>query len=190
MTARQCKTVLLLCCVWFEEQHANSSAEEGQDLRYQELIGLHYILVGCAKRAQAHSDHHQQQALRLHPVARSMLAGTLVGEQICTAQVPVLITLVMAVRRMALQAWPGFDSGGVLWFQDLTLPALAFHPLSAPLGALGIAVPAITAVALIANVDRAFSRVPSGWLLCLSAKFEPRAVVQTGTVEQGVLLMP
>ena len=32
-------------------------------------------------------------------------------------QVPVFVTAVMAVRRMAAAPWPGLDAGGALWFQ-------------------------------------------------------------------------
>ncbi|KAK9802559.1 hypothetical protein WJX73_002984 [Symbiochloris irregularis] len=71
-------------------------------------------------------------------------------------QIPVLVASVMAVRRMALHHWQGFDTGGTLWFTDLTAPALIFDPLTAPLGAAGIALPAAFAVAMIANLDRAF----------------------------------
>lgn len=35
------------------------------------------------------------------------------------AQAGVFSTFVCAVRRMALEAWPGFARGGALWFPDL-----------------------------------------------------------------------
>lgn len=42
------------------------------------------------------------------------------------AQLPVFVTAMWASRRMALAPWPGLSDGGVLWFPDLTVPALEF----------------------------------------------------------------
>lgn len=63
---------------------------------------------------------------------------------------------------MALLHWPGFESGGTAWFPDLTASALSLHPLAAPLGAMGIVLPAAIATAYVANIDLSFARLPVG----------------------------
>jgi hypothetical protein len=49
-----------------------------------------------------------------------------------TAQVGVWATCVTAVGRMARAGWPGFASGGALWFPDLRQPYCVRHTLDAP----------------------------------------------------------
>lgn len=49
-------------------------------------------------------------------------------------QLPVFITAMASIRTMSLQKWPGFESGGAAWFPDLTLPALDFASMTAPMG--------------------------------------------------------
>jgi membrane protein insertase Oxa1/YidC/SpoIIIJ len=39
-------------------------------------------------------------------------------------QLPIFITTMATVRHMSLSNWPGFSTGGALWFTDLTLPAV------------------------------------------------------------------
>lgn len=77
-------------------------------------------------------------------------------------QIPVFITSVMAVRRMASQHWPGFEAGGFLWFSNLNLAAVTWHPMDAPMGAVGIALPTAVAVGLLASLDQSFGRLQAG----------------------------
>ncbi len=49
-------------------------------------------------------------------------------------QLPVFVTSVWAIRRMCMAEWPGLADGGVLWFEDLTLPALDVSTATAPMG--------------------------------------------------------
>ena len=51
-------------------------------------------------------------------------------------QLPIFITAMWSFRSMALASWPGFDTGGALWFKDLTLPAMDLTTLTAPMGEL------------------------------------------------------
>ena len=72
------------------------------------------------------------------------------------------LTAVLSVRGMAAAHWPGFETGGLLWFTDLTAPALRLAELSAPLGSLGAALPAVVAAALFVNIKRSFDIPPAG----------------------------
>eukprot|EP00891_Asterochloris_glomerata_P004420 jgi/Astpho2/4420/fgenesh1_pg.00067_%23_28_t len=77
-------------------------------------------------------------------------------------QLPVFLTAVLSVRGMAVAHWPGFETGGLFWFTDLTAPALRLAELTAPLGSLGAALPAVVAAALFANIKRSFDTPPAG----------------------------
>lgn len=77
-------------------------------------------------------------------------------------QLPVFITAVLAVRRMAAQQWPGFSTGGLAWFTDLTSGALVLEPISAPLGSAGIILPATVVGLLLANVNQAIPPTQPG----------------------------
>ncbi|KAL3155998.1 hypothetical protein ABBQ32_012987 [Trebouxia sp. C0010 RCD-2024] len=77
------------------------------------------------------------------------------------AQIPVFLTVVMAVRRMSASAWPGFGTGGLFWFTDLCEPALKLAAASAPLGSIGVLLPAGVALAMFANIQRSFGATPS-----------------------------
>ena len=79
-------------------------------------------------------------------------------------QLPVFITIVMAVRRMAYLPVPGLDSQGLAWFSDLTLPAMTISSWAAiiPMGNLGIVLPAAVTALTLANIDQAFSRRDDG----------------------------
>ena len=72
------------------------------------------------------------------------------------------LTAVLSVRGMAAAHWPGFETGGLFWFTDLTAPALRLAELTAPLGSLGAALPAVVAAALFANIKRSFDTPPAG----------------------------
>jgi len=76
------------------------------------------------------------------------------------AQLPVLVTAVLAVRRLATEAGAPLRHGGALWFPDLTLPAVDAGALLAPMGAAGALLPAAAALLTCANVQRAFSPPP------------------------------
>ncbi len=45
----------------------------------------------------------------------------------CFLQATVFGTSVFAARAMAASNWPGFASGGALWFPDLTKAAVVIH---------------------------------------------------------------
>ncbi|KAK4394989.1 ALBINO3-like protein 3, mitochondrial [Sesamum angolense] len=62
-------------------------------------------------------------------------------------QVPCFFLWIMSIRRMSLDHHPGFDSGGILWFQDLT---------GCPHGVLGPIVPLIIAGLHFTNVQSLF----------------------------------
>ncbi|XVF41587.1 hypothetical protein PTKIN_Ptkin01aG0291200 [Pterospermum kingtungense] len=63
-------------------------------------------------------------------------------------QVPCLILWVTSIRRMSLDHHPGFDSGGALWFQNLT---------ELPHSALGLIFPFLIAVLHYTNVQISFA---------------------------------
>ncbi|KAL0441269.1 UNVERIFIED_CONTAM: ALBINO3-like protein 3, mitochondrial [Sesamum radiatum] len=64
-------------------------------------------------------------------------------------QVPCFFLWIMSIRRMSLDHHPGFDSGGILWFQDLT---------GCPHGVLGPIVPLIIAGLHFTNVQVSFQK--------------------------------
>ncbi|CAL8465063.1 g4598 [Coccomyxa elongata] len=81
-------------------------------------------------------------------------------------QATVFGTSVFAARAMAASNWPGFASGGALWFPDLTKAAVVIHwgqdamstAMSFPYGQLGAALPIAVALALFANINMSFGR--------------------------------
>ena len=77
-------------------------------------------------------------------------------------QFPIFLTGVLAVRRMAGIPWPGFQTGGVAWFSDLSFPAIVWEPLAAPLGSSGAILPVAAAGLLFANLNQAFGGVSEG----------------------------
>ena len=52
-------------------------------------------------------------------------------------------------------------AGGLFWFTDLCEPALNLAAVSAPLGSIGVALPAGVALAMFANIQRSFGATPS-----------------------------
>ncbi|KAK9735797.1 hypothetical protein RND81_04G228600 [Saponaria officinalis] len=64
-----------------------------------------------------------------------------------TVQIPCFILWMLSIRRMSLDGFPGFDTGGILWFQDLTVPS---H------GVLGSVLPFLVAGLHFCNVQIAF----------------------------------
>ena len=81
-------------------------------------------------------------------------------------QLPVFVTTMWAARRMALLKWEGLQGGGVVWFPDLTVPAVDLSAAHVqhliPLGTLGIVVPAAVAAGMFANVALAFGDARGG----------------------------
>ena len=74
------------------------------------------------------------------------------------AQIPFFLCAVMAVRRLAADgANNGLVTGGALWFQDLTVPAVDMAMMTAPMGPYGGILPVLTAAALFANVNANFA---------------------------------
>jgi len=57
------------------------------------------------------------------------------------AHLPCFITMMMTVRYMASSPDFSFQTGGLLWFRDLTLPAFDFASLTAPMGPVGVVLP-------------------------------------------------
>ncbi|KAL2641916.1 hypothetical protein R1flu_009503 [Riccia fluitans] len=65
-------------------------------------------------------------------------------------QAPLFLYWIIALRGMATTGHPGFDTGGVLWFSDLTVPVQ---------GSLGALFPTLVAVTYFANIQIAFRTV-------------------------------
>ncbi|KAL9233490.1 hypothetical protein vseg_008481 [Gypsophila vaccaria] len=64
-----------------------------------------------------------------------------------TVQIPCFILWMLSIRRMSLAEFPGFDTGGALWFQDLTVSSN---------GVLGSVLPFLVAGLHFCNVQVAF----------------------------------
>jgi len=73
-------------------------------------------------------------------------------------QIPIFVCAVVAVRRLTAQGgMNGIDAGGMLWFQDLTQPAVDLATMTAPMGPYGGILPVLTAAALFANINLNFA---------------------------------
>ncbi|XP_031401334.1 ALBINO3-like protein 2, chloroplastic [Punica granatum] len=66
-----------------------------------------------------------------------------------TVQIPFFMLWMVTTRRMSLDNHPGFDSGGILWFQNLT---------EVPQGTIGLILPFLIGGLHLTNVQVAFSR--------------------------------
>ena len=88
--------------------------------------------------------------------------GWLIGAPL--VQLPVFVTSMLAVRRLADTPDIGLESGGALWLVDLTQQAISYDPIAVPMGTLGLVLPALTTAALFANINRSFGNVarPTG----------------------------
>ncbi|KAH9607681.1 hypothetical protein KSS87_010944 [Heliosperma pusillum] len=64
-----------------------------------------------------------------------------------TVQIPCFILWMVSIRRMSLDEFPGFDTGGILWFQDLTVSSTGF---------LGSVFPFLIAGLHLSNVQFSF----------------------------------
>ena len=67
-------------------------------------------------------------------LAAAGVRGQALDHVLLRAQLPVFVTSVWAIRRMCAAEWPGLADGGILWFCDLTLPALDVSTMTAPMG--------------------------------------------------------
>jgi hypothetical protein len=74
-------------------------------------------------------------------------------------QIPIFISAVWAIRHMALSDWPGMAQGGLLWFPDLTLPALTFGPAGTPMGMWGAILPALVTLLIQLNIRTSFGNL-------------------------------
>ena len=73
-------------------------------------------------------------------------------------QIPFFVCAVMAVRRLTAQGGiNGIDTGGALWFQDLTQQAVDLATMTAPMGPYGGILPVLTAAAMFANINLNFA---------------------------------
>jgi hypothetical protein len=57
------------------------------------------------------------------------------------AQVNVFLAMSAALRQMAAVSWPGFESEGLLWFADMTAPAVQWGTWATAYGAAGALLP-------------------------------------------------
>ena len=74
-------------------------------------------------------------------------------------QLPVFVTAVLAVRRLAATPGIGMETGGALWFPNLTEVALHVDAVVAPMGMAGAVLPCATAAALFLNVNSAWGKI-------------------------------
>ena len=74
-------------------------------------------------------------------------------------QLPVFVTVVLAVRKLATTPGIGMDAGGAAWFVDLTRAAVELETASAPMGIAGGILPGLTAAALFVNINNAFGKI-------------------------------
>ncbi len=103
-------------------------------------------------------------------------------------QIPVLVTVALAVRELAASGGHGLGHGGALWFGDLTLPALDLVALTAPMGVAGCALPFASAGLFFANTQLALGRSDprtGGWALLWRTALE---WVSVGVLAVGLQL--
>ncbi|MCO5552505.1 hypothetical protein L7F22_006017 [Adiantum nelumboides] len=74
----------------------------------------------------------------------------ILGPGICI-QVPLVLTIVWSLRRMAVEQHLGFATGGILWFMDLTVPGE---------GLVGAVLPLLVAAVYFGNVHVLFRGQP------------------------------
>lgn len=71
-------------------------------------------------------------------------------------QIPLFMSAVFGVRKMSLNNWPGFSSGGTLWFPDLTQAAVDWASMTVPMGLPGSILPLAVTLAYLGNIEMAF----------------------------------
>ncbi|GIL86695.1 hypothetical protein Vretifemale_14945 [Volvox reticuliferus] len=69
-------------------------------------------------------------------------------------QVPLLVSLSLALRRMSDTLWPGFTAEGLMYFQDLTAPPMYLQTLSTPYGTAGAILPLAIVLLYVSAADR------------------------------------
>jgi YidC/Oxa1 family membrane protein insertase len=72
------------------------------------------------------------------------------------AHLPSFVTMMWTVKYMAASGEYGFETGGLFWFKDLTLPAVDLVSMTAPMGALGAILPATLIATYIFNMQQLF----------------------------------
>lgn len=127
------------------------------------MLHLLYIVPSKLSHTIDSLPSHFSDLVWSHPLPYSTLAGNDV-DKAWNVQLPVFITLVMAVRRMAGVPWPGFESGGLAWFSDLTLTSVKWSEagLMAPMGPYGIILPAAVTGLMFANLQIGFAKPGKG----------------------------
>lgn len=83
--------------------------------------------------------------------------GWLIGGPLI--QLPTFVLAVMSVRRLVADdavAAKGLETGGILWFSDLTQVAVHVDTATAPMGVHGAILPVAVAGALFANINNAW----------------------------------
>jgi len=83
----------------------------------------------------------------------------------------------LAVRSMAAQQWPGFTSEGLMWFTDLTQPAMSLLHNAAPMGTAGGLLPMAVLGVYLANIERSFGGSATA-----------TAIAETNSEQQSVML--
>jgi len=74
-------------------------------------------------------------------------------------QLPTFVIAVLAVRRLAARPDIGLETGGALWFADLTEVAVHVDSVTAPMGVYGAILPIATAGALFANINNSWGKI-------------------------------
>uniref|UniRef100_A0A7S1X4K8 Uncharacterized protein n=2 Tax=Tetraselmis chuii TaxID=63592 RepID=A0A7S1X4K8_9CHLO len=92
-------------------------------------------------------------------------------------QILLFATNAMAVRSMAVQQWPGFATEGLMWFSDLTQPAMVLMHNAAPMGTAGGLLPMAVLSVYLANIHRSFGGAVNS-----------SAIAQSSSDQQSVML--
>eukprot|EP00210_Caulerpa_lentillifera_P002477 g2375.t1 len=72
-------------------------------------------------------------------------------------QIPSFLLVVVSVRRMCAQSWPGLDTGGALWFTDLTQCTINLGSLETHhMGPIGAVLPVAITLAYLLNLELSF----------------------------------
>ena len=101
--------------------------------------------------------------MQIDAAAAAAAAATACCDAITTAASLLLLCLLLLLPLMPLQHALAIQSfvlvlltGGLLWFSDLCQPALNLAAVAAPVGSLGMVLPAGVALAMFANIQRSF----------------------------------
>ena len=127
VTIRGMKAGAAVLPLWRQAQKESQLALNAADLSKEET----------EKASSSSSTNVMDVALRFHGLRSKyklpnpiwVLAAPLV-------QLPVFVTAMASVRTMSSNNWPGFSTGGIAWFPDLTFPAVDIFNWTAPYGQL------------------------------------------------------